>query len=124
MRLIKAIAPEVGDQLKNALKGVARPLVKNLIVAYEPIWAVSTIRGARVDTPDNAFRTMVYIRKILTSFYGRAAAEAVRVIYGGSVRSTNVALFLKEGKMEGTLVGGASLDPVEFSKIVEVASRQ
>ena len=110
----------VGMQLKSALRGVKKNMIKNLIVAYEPIWAISTNPGARPDTPDNAFRATLYIRKILIELYGRAAGD-VRIIYGGSVKSTNVASFLREGKMEGVLVGGASLDPREFTEIIRNA---
>lgn len=112
----------VGEQLKNALAGISRTRVKNLIVAYEPIWAISTMPGARPDTPDNAFRATVYIRKILIQLYGRNLARAIKIIYGGSVNSENIAPFLKEGKMEGALVGGSSLKPEEFVKIVKTAS--
>lgn len=112
----------VGEQLKKALGGVGKNLIKKLIVAYEPVWAVSTTAGAKADTPDDAFRALVFIRKILAGLYGRNAAEDVKIIYGGSVSSANIAGFLKEGKMEGSLVGGASLDAQEFIKIVKVAS--
>lgn len=122
MRIGNDIPAVVGDQLKTALNGIARRVVKNLVVAYEPIWAISTVPGARPDTPDNAFRTKVYIQKILTGLYGRAAAQAVRIIYGGSVRSENAAPFLKEGKMDGALVGGASLDSGEFIRIIHASS--
>lgn len=114
----KEIPAVVGEELKNALKGIKKNLVRKLIVAYEPIWAISTMPGARPDTPDNAFRAVVYIRKIITDLYGRACAERVRIIYGGSVKAHNVRSFLREGKMEGALIGGASLDAGEFIKIV------
>lgn len=112
----------VGEQLKNALRGVKKSFLKGLIVAYEPVWAISTMPGARPDTPDNAFRALVYIRKTITRLYGRTAGETVRIIYGGSVKAGNIASFLREGKMEGALVGGASLDPKEFVKIVRIAA--
>lgn len=111
----------VGIQLKSALIGVKKNMIKNLIIAYEPVWAISTNAGARPDSPDNAFRATLYIRKILVELYGRTAASAVRIIYGGSVKSANIASFLREGKMEGALVGGASLDPREFAEIVRNA---
>ena len=113
----------VGEQLKNALVGIKKSFIKNLIVAYEPIWAISTMPGARPDTPDNAFRTMVYIRRTLAGLYGRRAADLIRIIYGGSVNSSNITPFLTEGKMEGALVGGASLNPEEFIKIIGQANK-
>jgi triosephosphate isomerase (TIM) len=114
----------VGVQLKKALRGVKRRHLNHLYIAYEPIWAISTTLGSRSDTPDNAFQAVVYIRKIITNLFGRKSAEAVRVLYGGSVRASNVASFLTEGKTDGALVGGASLDPIEFSKVIEEASRK
>lgn len=115
------IPVEVEEQLKKALAGVRKNLVKKLVVAYEPIWAISTTPGAKPDTPDNAFRASIFIRKVLAGLYGRKAAREIKVIYGGSVNAKNIFAFLKEGKMEGALVGGASLDPEEFSKIVKIA---
>ncbi len=112
----------VGEQLKKALAGVRRNFIKNLVVAYEPIWAISTMPDARPDTPDNAFRAMVYIRRVISNLYDRKTADLVRVIYGGSVKSKNISLFLKEGRMEGALVGGASLKAQEFAEIVAEAS--
>lgn len=108
----------VGEQLKKAMEGVGKNSVKKLIVAYEPVWAVSTMPGSQADNPDNAFRAMIFIRKVLTDLYDRKTAEGVKIIYGGSVSSANIAGFLREGKMEGALVGGASLDAQEFAKIV------
>lgn len=113
----------VGEQLKKALEGVKKDKIRNLIVAYEPVWAISTMPGACPDTPDNAFRAAIFIRKVIADLYGLTAAKAVRVIYGGSVSSANTAVFLKEGKMGGALVGGASLDASEFIEIVKVAGR-
>lgn len=112
----------VGEQLKNALKGVKRENIGSLTVAYEPVWAISTTPGSKPDTPDNAWKASVYIKKIVAKLYGKIAAESVRIIYGGSVNSKNIASFLAEGRMEGALVGNASLDPEEFSKIVAIAA--
>lgn len=112
----------VGEQLKKALEGVGKKSVKKLIVAYEPVWAVSTMPGSQADNPDNAFRAMIFIRKVLTDLYDRKTAEGVKIIYGGSVSSVNIASFFKEGKMEGVLVGGASLDAQEFTKIVKIVN--
>ena len=117
------IPAAVGEQLTKALRGISARFFAKLVVAYEPVWAVSTMPGAAADTPENAFRVRVFIKKILTGLYGRIGADKVRVIYGGSVKSGNVASFLREGKMEGALVGGASLDADEFLKIVAITGR-
>ena len=116
------IPPIVGEQLKRALAGINRRQMGRLTVAYEPVWAISTQPGSRPDTPDNAFRAMLYIRKAAAGLYDRRTADLVRIIYGGSVTASNAAKFLSEGKMEGALVGGASLDADEFASIVKKAA--
>lgn len=112
----------VEDQLIRALSGVKKELIRHLVVAYEPVWAISTNLGSRPDTPDSAFRAGIYIRKILSGAYGRRQADAVRIIYGGSVSSRTIPSFLREGGMQGALVGKASLDPQEFAQILRAAS--
>lgn len=109
----------VGEQLKNALAGVKKNFLKNLTVVYEPVWAISTTPRARPDTPDNAFRAKLYIKKVIAGIFGKNSAERVRIIYGGSVNPQNIGGFIKDGQMDGALVGGASLKPDEFAKIVE-----
>jgi len=116
------ISPEIEEQLRSALFGVKSSLLKGLVVAYEPVWAISTNPGAKPDTSANAFRVQIHIRKIISSLYGAKVARAVRVIYGGSVNAKNIAGFLSEGKMQGALVGGASLRPEEFGEIVRIAA--
>lgn len=111
----------IKSELQKALKGVKKNLLKNLMVAYEPIWAISTNPGAMADTPDNAFKIKIYIKKIIADLYGREAAESVKIIYGGSVNSSNITGFIREGRMDGALVGGASLKPEEFLKIIKSA---
>lgn len=109
----------VGANLKEVLKNVKGRLLKNLIVCYEPVWAISTMPGSHADSPENAFKILLYIRRILTELYGRKKAENVPIIYGGSVNAFNIQSFLIDGKMEGALVGGASLSPEEFINIVK-----
>lgn len=118
----KEIPAVVGEQLTRALLGVSPRHLSRLVVAYEPIWAISTNLHARPDTPDNAFRALVYIRKIISGLYKKKAAHAVRVIYGGSVSAENIAGFIGEGGMQGALVGGASLSSAHFSHIVKTAA--
>lgn len=116
-RIGSEIPAVVGEQLKKALKGVNKKFAKRLLVAYEPVWAISTQPHARPDTPDSAFRAKLYIKRVLAGLYGRSVSEAIRVIYGGSVNSKNISGFLREGKMEGALVGGASLNVQEFAAL-------
>lgn len=118
------IPSSVGDQLKAALTGVKKEFLKRLVVAYEPIWAISTMPGSNgPDTPDGAFRARLYIEKIIAGLYGRQAGRNVRIIYGGSIKAANAAAYLAEGRMDGLLVGGVSLDPKEFGRIAAEVAR-
>lgn len=112
----------VGEQIKAALKGIKKNLLKKLVIAYEPIWAISTMPNARPDTPASAFQAVIYIRKVISELYGRSAGDSIKIIYGGSVHARNIKGFLEEGHMQGALVGGASLDAAEFAEIVAIAS--
>lgn len=102
-------------QLKAGLKDISKNQIKEIIIAYEPVWAIGTGEAC---LPDNAFRANLLIKKILTALYGRFMAEKTPVLYGGSVDSRNAAGYIEESKMNGLLVGGASLDKDEFVKIV------
>lgn len=113
----------VGDQIKTALAGLKPQALKQIIVAYEPVWAISTAaESAGPTTPDSAFRARLYIEKTLVSLFGARATRDARVIYGGSVTPDTVAGFLTDGAMDGVLVGGASLDEKAFGKIVRSAA--
>ena len=113
----------VGEQVRAALAGVKAKDAGRVVVAYEPVWAVSTQPGAHPDTPESAFRAAVYIRKIAAAALGRAAGTQIRVIYGGSVTDENIASFLHEGRMQGALVGGASIDAKKFASLFRAVSR-
>lgn len=113
----------VGEQLERAVAGMEKRDLERIAVAYEPVWALSSTPGSRPDTPEGAHRAMLSIRKILASRWGRSAAEKVRILYGGSVSASNAASFLVEGRMQGLLVGGASLRPREFAEIVRSAGK-
>jgi triosephosphate isomerase len=89
-------------------------LAARAVIAYEPIWAIGT---GEVATPGDAQEVCGAIRERLASLYGLEAAEAIRILYGGSVKSSNVAAIMSEADVDGGLVGGASLDPEEFARI-------
>jgi triosephosphate isomerase (TIM) len=104
-----------GGQVEAGLAGVSREQVGALVIAYEPIWAIGTGRTA---TPADAQEIIAAIRGKVTATHGDAAAASVRIQYGGSVKSANAAELMAEPDIDGALVGGASLDPDEFARIV------
>ncbi|HEY2724027.1 MAG TPA: triose-phosphate isomerase [Pseudonocardiaceae bacterium] len=106
-------------QLIAALKGLTAEQVRGVVVAYEPIWAIGT---GRVATPSDAQEVCAALRAALTDKYGAEVADEVRVLYGGSVKSSNVADLVAEKDIDGALVGGASLDADEFAKLCALAA--
>ena len=106
---------KVERQVKEGLAKVAAEHVASLVIAYEPIWAIGTGKHA---SPDDAQSVCGSIRKVVASVFGADAAGAVRVQYGGSVKSSNAAELMNQPDVDGALVGGASLDADEFSRIV------
>ena len=103
------------QQLRAALEGVEASAVTDLVVAYEPVWAIGT---GEVAGPADAQEMAAAIRQELTELYDTDTAEAIRVLYGGSVKADNVAAIMRERDIDGVLVGGASLDDEEFANIV------
>ena len=106
----------VGTQVRAGLEGVAAEQVAGLVVAYEPIWAIGTGRTA---TPEDAQATCATVRQVVGEVAGSDAAAAVRVQYGGSVKPSNAAELLSQPDIDGALVGGASLDPDDFARIIQ-----
>ncbi len=107
---------KVSGQVRAVLNGPAPERVAAMVVAYEPIWAIGTGRTA---TPDDAQATCALIRRVVADIHGDDVAGSVRVQYGGSVKSSNIADIMAQPDIDGALVGGASLDPDEFAKIVQ-----
>ncbi|TDC01980.1 triose-phosphate isomerase [Micromonospora fluostatini] len=106
--------PHCCDQLDGALKGLTAEQVTKVVVAYEPVWAIGTGKTA---TPEDAQEVCGAVRLRLAETYDQGTADQVRVLYGGSVKSSNVAAIMAQPDVDGALVGGASLDADEFSKI-------
>ncbi|MEJ5915551.1 triose-phosphate isomerase [Pseudokineococcus sp. 1T1Z-3] len=102
-------------QVDGSLAGLDAAAVAGLVVAYEPVWAIGT---GEVATPADAQEVCGAIRARLRETHGDEAAEGVRVLYGGSVKASNVAAVMAETDVDGALVGGASLDPGDFAAIV------
>jgi len=105
-------------QVGEALENVPDQRLAEVVIAYEPIWAIGT--GA-VATPEQAQEAVAFVR-LLVGGRSQAAAERVRVLYGGSVKPGNAAELLSRPDVDGALVGGASLDPDDFAEIVAAAA--
>ena len=106
-------------QVKIALKDITAEEVKNVIIAYEPIWAIGTGRTA---TADQAEEVCAAIRKVVGELYGEDAAKALTVQYGGSMNAGNAAELLSKPDVDGGLIGGASLKADQFAVIVKAAA--
>ena len=107
------------EQLDGALAGLAADKAAQVVIAYEPVWAIGT---GEVATPEDAQEVCGAIRTRLAELYSRELADGVRVLYGGSVKSGNIAAIMAKPDVDGALVGGASLDPEEFARIVRYQS--
>ena len=105
----------VTNQIELALNGLTEQQVENTIIAYEPIWAIGTGKTA---TKEEANNTIKEIRNKIEKIYGHTVASKVIILYGGSVKSNNAKELFEMSDIDGGLVGGASLDPDEFSKII------
>ena len=103
-------------QLRAGLAGRSKDKIAAMVIAYEPIWAIGTGRTA---TSDDAQNVCAAIRLCIAELAGAAAAASVRIQYGGSVKSANIAELMSQPDIDGALVGGASLDPDEFARIVQ-----
>jgi len=111
----------VKKQIEKAYLNIDAEEALKTVIAYEPIWAIGTGRTA---TPDQANDTIKAIRKVLQNLYGQEVAEAVRILYGGSVNTKNIASLLSMSDIDGALVGGASLDPNSFLTLVQTAAHK
>jgi triosephosphate isomerase (TIM) len=110
---------KVLSQVRAGLAGRSAEQVGTLVIAYEPIWAIGTGRTA---TADDAQAVCAAIRGCVGEGWGSEAAQAVRIQYGGSVKAATTAELMSQPDVDGALVGGASLDPDEFARIVQFAA--
>lgn len=111
---------KVLGQVRAALAGRKADVVSKMVIAYEPIWAIGTGRTA---TSEDAQAVCGAIRSCIAEVVSPAAAESVRIQYGGSVKASNIAELMAQPDIDGALVGGASLDPDEFARIVQYRNR-
>ncbi|MBU4487029.1 MAG: triose-phosphate isomerase [Candidatus Delongbacteria bacterium] len=108
----------VKDQIEGAFAGIELNDYLNVVIAYEPVWAIGTGKTA---TPEQAQEMHAFIRSILKDIYGNEFSQATRILYGGSLNVQNAKDLLSRPDIDGGLIGGASLKKDDFSKIVEIA---
>lgn len=106
----------VERQIKNGLAGLSNEQGQNIVIAYEPIWAIGTGKTA---TPEQAEEVQSYLRQLLGLIFGKEVSEKIRILYGGSVRPDNIKVLMSCENIDGGLVGGASLDAKSFIQIVK-----
>ena len=109
----------VEKQIRALAKGLTTAQIKKIVIAYEPIWAIGTGKTA---TTEDVKEMQLFIVSVLAKLFDRKTADAVRLLYGGSVKPHNAAELHKEGGMNGFLVGGASLKAKDFSNIIKAST--
>jgi triosephosphate isomerase len=110
------------DQVTTALANLTAREVGEIVIAYEPVWAISTFQGEYA-RPTEVAERLAYIRAQVAALYGERVARQVRVLYGGSVDDTTVSGYLAIDGCDGALVGGASINPYKFAGIIDAAYR-
>ena len=108
-------------QIKGAFADISAIEMENVVVAYEPIWAIGTGKTA---TAEQAEESCAYIRKLIKEMYGLVVADQIRIQYGGSVKPANVDEIIAKENIDGALIGGASLDPEKFVYMVNAAVKK
>lgn len=109
------------EQITTALSGISQKELSNIIVAYEPIWAIGKSDEDAMK-PHELHETVLFIKKVIAEKHGKSFAMKVPVLYGGSVESKNTQSLLTEGEVDGLLVGHASLEAKHFSEIITIAN--
>jgi triosephosphate isomerase len=107
----------VEKQIREGLYMVGAPEVQRMVMAYEPVWAIGTGKTA---TPAQAQEVHAFLRQLIEKLYNKEVASTIRLQYGGSVKSDNIAALMQQPDIDGALVGGASLKAEEFAKIVKL----
>jgi triosephosphate isomerase len=103
------------NQLQIALKDIRANYIPQIVIAYEPVWAIGT---GEVATPEDAQEMSKSIREKIAKLYSDEAADKIRILYGGSVKPGNIKAIMEQPDVDGALVGGAALDPEEFLRII------
>lgn len=110
------------DQVISALSNLTAEEVRHVVIAYEPVWAISSF-GGELAKPDDVAKSLAFIRRQVAELYGESAAEDVRILYGGSVDEHIAAGYMSLQDCDGVLVGSASLNYHKFSSIIDAAYR-
>ncbi|MDO4987097.1 MAG: triose-phosphate isomerase [Candidatus Saccharibacteria bacterium] len=111
------------DQLFGGLSDVSAEDLKKVIIAYEPVWAISSVKGARLASPDDIATSVDLIHKQLKARFGKEVEEQIPVLYGGSVNPSNAGAYLTIPGVNGLLIGGSSLIADHFVDIIDLAKR-
>jgi triosephosphate isomerase len=109
----------VQTQVEAGLEGVSKELATNVVIAYEPVWAIGT---GKVATTEQAQEVHAFIRTLLTKLFGEQVAQKVRILYGGSMKPANAPELLAQKDIDGGLIGGASLESRSFVELVKAAA--
>jgi len=109
----------IKKEIHEGLSKISKKDMENLIIAYEPIWAISSSKDAKADTPENLFEMSIYIRRVLFFKFGRKVSKETSILYGGSVDAKNARDFLEKGNVQGLLVGRASWKEKSFIDLLK-----
>lgn len=109
----------ISAQVSESLNGVSKSSLSKIVIAYEPVWAISTTPSRKDATPRDSEEMSLFIKKALVDKFG-IRIEMPRIIYGGDVNEKNISEFLKSGGVEGALIGRVSLDVARFAEIIKI----
>ncbi len=113
----------VKHQLESALAGIQKKFVENLVIAYEPVWAIGKSDKDAMKGTD-MHEMLLYIKKVIAEMLGREYADTIPVLYGGSVSALNAEDIIRNGQVNGLLVGRQSLDPAQFKDILTIVDKE
>ena len=112
----------VKTQLEECLAGISKNSISKIVIAYEPVWAISSTLDRKDATPEDSKEMAIFIRKIISDKFGSDAGK-MRIIYGGSANEKDAGSFLRDGGVDGLLPGRASLDAKKFAEIINIAEK-
>ena len=113
----------IRDQLTSGLSQIGDDDLDKIILAYEPVWAISSVKAAKLATPDEVAEVVKLMRETLGDIYGKKIVDEVPILFGGSVNPSNAGAYLTVPGVNGLLIGGSSLILNEFIDIIETAKR-